>query len=208
MTAKTEGIQAESFIAGLQKTINNTSLKKHQKYTSAFGVACGLLFLGFTGDTLSTLAAGKGALGVDFNPLLHGMSERSYIAFSILRLLAGFLILVVYWPSELILQRTMARNFRVMRFFLPFCFENYRDYFGAALIMIVGPLKLVSAGSNASLLYLGESPLSSGLTMAIGILLGTLASSGILLWQHSILARQAPVDQGFSYPAHPTKRTP
>ncbi len=31
MTEKAAGIQAESFIAGLQKTINNTSLKKHLK---------------------------------------------------------------------------------------------------------------------------------------------------------------------------------
>ncbi len=30
MTEKAEGIQAESSIAGLQKTINNTSLKKHR----------------------------------------------------------------------------------------------------------------------------------------------------------------------------------
>ena len=29
MTEKPEGIQAESLIAGLQKTINNTSLRKH-----------------------------------------------------------------------------------------------------------------------------------------------------------------------------------
>jgi len=29
MTEKAEGIQAKSLIAGLQKTINNTSLKKH-----------------------------------------------------------------------------------------------------------------------------------------------------------------------------------
>ena len=42
-----------------------------KKYTSAFGMACGLLFLGFISDTLSTLAAGKGALIVDFNPLLN-----------------------------------------------------------------------------------------------------------------------------------------
>ena len=30
MTEKAAGIQAESFIPGLQKTINNTSLKKHR----------------------------------------------------------------------------------------------------------------------------------------------------------------------------------
>ena len=30
MTEKPEGNQAESFIAGLQKTINNTSLRKHR----------------------------------------------------------------------------------------------------------------------------------------------------------------------------------
>ena len=147
-------------------------------------VSLGILALAFLADTASTLAAGPDMRAYDLNPMVRLLSTNGYIAWSVIRLLVAGVLLALYWPGLLLMREWIRRRGRWIALILPFSYRQIRGYVVATLIIAIGPLKLVAAGSNLFLLNTGHRLLPEDLTIGVGILLGLLTANVILLWHH------------------------
>jgi hypothetical protein len=85
------------------------------------------------------------------------------------------------------MREWVARRRRWIALILPFPYQEVRTYILAALIIAIGPLKLVATGSNLFLLNTGHRLLPEDLTIGLGILVGLLTANIILLWHHLLL---------------------
>ncbi len=157
------------------------------RHSKSFMVSLGILAVAFLADTASTLAAGPDMRAYDLNPMVRHLSTNGYIAWSVVRLLTAGVLLALYWPGLLVMREWVARRRRWIALILPFPYQEVRTYILAALIIAIGPLKLVAAGSNLFLLNTGHRLLPEDLTIGLGILVGLLTANVILLWHHLLL---------------------
>lgn len=154
------------------------------RHSKSFMVSLGILAVAFLADTASTLTAGPDMRVYDLNPMVRHLSTNGYIAWSVIRLLIAGVLLALYWPGLLVMREWIARRGRWIALILPFSYREVRRYILAALIIAIGPLKLVAAGSNLFLLNTGHRLLPEDLTIGVGILVGFLTTNIILLWHH------------------------
>ncbi|MFQ5656182.1 MAG: hypothetical protein ACE5G5_01420 [Candidatus Methylomirabilales bacterium] len=152
-------------------------------------VSLGILTLAFLGDTASTLAAGPNMLVYDLNPIIRHLSTTGYIAWSVIRLLIAVVLLTLYWPGLLVMRDWIARRGKWIALILPFSYRAVRTYIVAAVIIAIGPLKLVAACSNLFLLNTGHGLLQEEITIGVGVILGVLTANIILLWHHVLLSK-------------------
>lgn len=151
-----------------------------------FWVSAAILTLAFVADTGSTLAAGSEMLPHDFNPFVRGLSTEAYVAWSIVRLLAALAILTLFWPRRLLMREWILNGRKWLALVLPLSYRSIRSYILAALVLVIGPLKLVSASSNLFYLIIGRPLLREEPTLVIGVLLGVLTSNALLMWYHAV----------------------
>ena len=149
------------------------------KAGAALWTAVSLLVAAFAADTFTTLAAGAAARLDDVNPLVRDASPAGYVLFSVLRLCAALALLLWFWPIRL--DRTVRS--RLLPFVLPFTYAHRLSYFGAALILVIPPVKLLAAASNLFLIHAGH-PLFSRWSLAVsGVVAGVLLSNAMLVWR-------------------------
>lgn len=157
--------------------------------SKSFIVSVGILTLAFVADTASTLAAGPDMLAHDLNPIVQHLSTKGYVVWSVIRLLIAVVFLTLYWPGLLVMRDWIARRRRWIALIVPFSYRAVRTYIVAAVIIAIGPLKLVAACSNLFLLSTGHRLWQEEITIGAGILLGLLTANIVLLWHHVLLSR-------------------
>ncbi|MFQ5847979.1 MAG: hypothetical protein ACE5IQ_09985 [Candidatus Methylomirabilales bacterium] len=157
--------------------------------SKSFMVSVKILILAFLADTASTLAAGPDMLAYDLNPMVHRLSVDGYVAWSVIRLMIAVSLLTLYWPGLLVIREWIAQRGRWIALILPFSYRAVGSYIVAALIIAIGPLKLVAACSNLVLLTTGRRLLQEEITIGLGILLGLLTANILLLCHHTLLSQ-------------------
>ena len=162
---------------------------------SAFLAGCALITFAFALDTTTTILGGTEARLNDLNPMIRNMSSPTYLLFSFCRFLFAMAILLWFWPSRL------DKRFRwpLLVFILPFSYRDAHTYFGAVLVLIIGPMKLAAAIGNRYVVQ-GEVLFMPDWALVVtGLVLGIIVSNALLYWHSRILRPgSARSLQGFS----------
>ncbi len=157
-----------------------------RRFTKAFWVAGVILIAAFAADTATTAAGGRESISRDLNPLVRGLSVRQYVGFSFFRAAIAASILAFFWPGRLAKREWLRGRGTWLAVILPFPFEPTRSYLPAALVTIVGPIKLAAAGSNLAVLR-GGPPFPAAAALLVGICVGVILSNSLLLWHSRVV---------------------
>ncbi len=144
-----------------------------------------VLLLAFLADTATTVAArADDVRPVELNPLIRDLSPAAYLVGAAIRFAAAVALLVWFWPAQLDAPARSA----IRPLVLPLWYRRRRTYFGAALVLVGPPLKLLAAASNWWLLNRGEAPWPPAQTLVCGLAVGVVFSNALLAWHGRTLA--------------------